>query len=236
MRKFFLFFYVLFLIGCGISVVEAEKRGLIIPAYFYNQSLWDKVANANIEEIVIVNPANGPGSLVDENYVNFIKDLVNNYKKPIGYVYTKWGDRDIELVKDDIDTWLRLYPEIQGFFVDETSNNATKIDYYKDIYNYIKSKGKYFVVLNPGTMPNTAYFSIADNIVVYEGDVKNLPNEACKSYADKSSIIVYGADEAEMREIVSSKHCEFMYITDDNNTNPYDSLPSYFDEEIDVLK
>ena len=107
---------------------------------------------------------------------------------------------------------------------------------YKDIYNYIKSKGKYFVVLNPGTMPNTAYFSIADNIVVYEGDVKNLPSEACKSYAYKSSIIVYGADEAKMREIVSIKHCRYMYITDDNDTNPYDSLPSYFDEEIDVLK
>ncbi len=225
-----------FLIGCGISVVEKEERGLIIPAYFYNQSLWDKVVNASIDEMVIVNPANGPGSLKDEKYEKFISDLVAYDKRPIGYVYTKWGDRDIDLVKDDIDTWFELYPQIEGFFIDETATGADKLDYYKDLYDYIKSKGDFFVVLNPGTMPISAYFKIADNIVVYEGEAKKLPNESCNIYADKSSIIVYNATEEQMREIISVKHCKYLYITDENDSNPYDDLPSYFDKEIDALK
>jgi hypothetical protein len=221
------------------ALIIDTDQGVIIPIYFYNNddtNKWEEVINIQSEAVVIINPFNGPGNEIDENYVTFINDLINNSKKPIGYVHTQWGERDIELVKKDIDTWLQFYPKIQGFFIDEASESITKIDYYKDIYNYIKSKGNYFIVLNVGTMPNESYFSIADNIVVYEGDVKNLPNEACKSYAYKSSIIVYGADEDKMKEIISTKPCMYIYITDDNDSMPYDSLPSYFDEEIELLK
>jgi len=217
-------------------VGKKEKRGLIIPAYFYNESLWERVVYAPIDEIVIINPANGPGSSKDENYEKFISDLTAHDKRPVGYVYTKWGDRDIDLVKDDIDTWIEFYPQIEGFFLDEAASGADKLGYYENIYDYIKSQGKFFVVLNPGTMPISAYFDISDNIVVYEGEAKNLTHESCKTYADKSSIIVYNATEEQMREIIATKHCKYLYITDENDSNPYDDLPSYFEEEIEALK
>jgi hypothetical protein len=233
MKKLFLLIGIILFFGCGSSV--SEKRGLIVPVYFYNLSEWERVENASIDEIAVINPSNGPGSSVDENYADFIKALVNNGKKPIGYVYTKRGERDISEVEDDIDTWISFYPQIKGFFIDEAASGVDKLDYYEKLKDYIKAKGNYFIVLNPGSMPNAAYFSIADNIVVYEGNVSEL-NASCTSYADKSSIIVYNATKEQMLDIINRYHCRYLYVTDDNLPNPYDTLPSYFDEEIDALK
>ncbi len=237
MKKLFLFIGIIFVLGCGgNSISEKETRGLIVPVYFYNLSEWDRVVDADIDEIAIINPSNGPGSSVDDNYVNFIKALVSKGKKPVGYVYTKWGSRDISEVKDDIDTWLSFYPQIKGFFVDEAATGVDKLSYYEELRDYIKSKGDFYIVLNPGTQPNAAYFSIADNIVVYESNLSELDENLCKTYIDKSSIIVYGVTKDEMIKIVNKYHCRYIYITDDTLPNPYDTLPSYFDEEINALK
>jgi len=233
MKKLFLFIGINLFLGCGSGA--SYERGLIVPVYFYNLSDWDRVVRADIDEVVIINPSNGPGSSVDDNYVDFINDLVVNNKKPVGYVYTKWGERDIDAVKDDIDTWLSFYPQIKGFFLDEAASGADKLYYYEELKEYIKSKGDYYIVLNPGTSPHPSYFDIADNIVVYEGNSTNLKDE-CSSYSDKSSIIVYNATKDEMLNIINKYHCRYLYITDDTLPNPYDTLPSYFDEEIDALK
>ena len=236
MKKLFLLAGILLILGCKIVETNNENRGLIVPVYFYNLSEWDKVADADADEIAIINPSNGPGNDVDDNYVQFIDKLVSNGKKPVGYVYTKWGARDIDEVEDDIDTWLGFYPNIKGFFIDEVTADANGLDYYKRLTDYIRSKGDYYIVLNPGTTPNPAYFDIADNVVVYENNATSLVSNPCESYSDKSSIIVYGADENRMEEILNNYHCRYVYVTDDNQPNPYDSLPTYFDREIELLK
>jgi hypothetical protein len=235
MKKLFLLVGIFFILGCGNSN-NNEKRGIILPVYFYNLSEWQRVVNANVDEIAIINPSNGPGSEIDDNYVEFISNLINSKKTPIGYVYTKWGDRDIEEVKDDIDTWISFYPKIKGFFIDEAAEGVDKLSYYQELRDYIKSKGNYYIVLNPGIMPNPAYFDIADNIVVYENNFSELNDSICTSYADKSSIIVYGANEEEMIDILNKYHCRYLYVTDDTLPNPYDTLPSYFDKEIELIK
>ena len=147
MEKIVFIIGMLFILGCGSSdnnSIKEEKRGLIVPIYFYDLNKWQDVVNVNIDEIAIINPSNGPGSNIDENYVNFIDDLVKNNKSPIGYVYTKWGNRDISEVENDIDTWMVFYPNIKGFFIDEAATGLDKFEYYKDLANYIKSKGNYY--------------------------------------------------------------------------------------------
>ena len=232
--RILLLLFSLFFIGCNVSVSEKNKK-IIIPQYFYDYDLWQKVVDADIKGYVIINPSNGPGDNTDSAYSNEIQDLIDGGKTPIGYIYTKWGDRDIEEVKDDVDKWLELYPQIKGFFIDEASTLSDRFKYYKELKNYIDSKGNYKFVLNPGTFPNGVYFSIADTVVVYEGNATALDDNVCKSYSSQSAVIVYGADENQMRNIVN-RPCRYFYVTDDNDTNPYDSLPSYFDEEIKLLK
>ncbi|QCI27696.1 spherulation-specific family 4 protein [Caminibacter pacificus] len=234
MRYFFILTAFLFL-GCNLSVTTDNSKKIIVPQYFYDYNLWDEVAKADIKGYVIINPANGPGDNVDSAYVNDIDNLLYYGKTPIGYIYTKWGDRNLSDVEADVDKWLELYPKIKGFFVDEASNTIDRFSYYQELADYIKSKGDYKIVLNPGTSTNAVYFSIADTIVTYEGLAKDTPSDVCEEYSSQSAIIVYDANESVMRELVN-RPCSYFYITDDNDSNPYDSLPSYFDEEIRLLK
>ncbi|EDM22962.1 spherulation-specific family 4 protein [Caminibacter mediatlanticus] len=241
MKKLFLFIFFLFLLfGCKTEVVldnEVKNKNMIIPVYFYDKTLWDKVVYASLDDMyVIINPSNGPGNYIDSNYQEFINKLVTYKKKPIGYVYTTYGSRNIVDVENDIDKWLELYPNIKGFFIDEVSNNDNNLTYYETLFNYIKSKGDYFVVLNPGTQISSNYFNIADLIVVFENRNIYFNSEICKDNPNKSAVIVYGANYDEMKDIINNSECKYFYITDDNLPNPYDTLPSYFDEEINELK
>ena len=102
----------------------------------------------------------------------------------------------------------------------------------------IKLKGfnkDLITVLNVGSFPDFGYFNIADNIVVYEGNVSNLDIYVCDAFPNQSSIIVYGADENDMVDIIQNTHCKYVYITDDNLPNPYDTLPGYLDTELDII-
>jgi len=233
--RVFLAFFALLLLGCGASVSEEASKKIIIPQYFYDFDLWKKVIDADIGGYVIINPSNGPGESTDSAYLNEIHDLIRSGKTPVGYVYTKWSDRSIDEVKEDIDTWLKLYPEIKGFFIDECSNSVEKFPYYEELKNYIKAKGDYKIVLNPGTQAPAVYYSISDTVVSFEGAAKDAPDDLCAVYPSKSAAIIYDANESFMREALN-RPCEYFYITDDNDSNPYDTLPSYFDEEIELLK
>ena len=243
MRYFFLILPLFIFMGCK-AVIENQdenstqvEKNMVIPAYFYDENLSQKVTKANLDDmIVIVNPNNGPGDKNDSYYTNFITNLVNAHKIPIGYVYTKYSNRNLDEVENDIDKWIKLYPKIKGFFIDEVSSNKDDLTYYKTLSDYIHQKGDYYIELNPGTMPDKGYFDISDSVVVYEDRVKYYDYNVCKDYPDKSAVIIYGANRNDMKNIIKNSNCKYYYITDDNLPNPYDSLPSYFDEEINELK
>jgi len=228
MKKIFLIL-ILFLVGCGGNNQKnkIDNKTLIIPAYFYDLNKWDKIAKSEAKEVVIVNPSSGPGNNIDNNYVNFI-DLLNSYNKiPIGYVYTKWANRDTNEVKQDIDTWLDFYPKIKGFFFDEVNTSKGAFNYYKDLADYVKSKGDYKIVLNPGTSIDKSYFSIADFIVVFEGDFKDFNNQICKNFSDKKGVIFYNVDKNTFLRNYQKIDCKYLYFTDVKYPY-YQDLPSFF--------
>ncbi len=217
--------------------VDSKQRNLIIPLYKEDKTLWDKLISLNIDRLIaVVNPDNGAGTTKSLFYEDIINRLIINNKIPIGYIPTNYGSRNIDDVKNELDRWLAFYPNIEGFFIDEVSGNINDYQYYEEIFFYIKSKGDFFTVLNVGSYPNESYFNIADNIVVYEGDVNNLNISVCDSYSNKSSIIVYNGTETDMENIIKNSNCNYVYITDDNLPNPYDTLPTYIDIEVETIK
>ncbi|WP_456396581.1 spherulation-specific family 4 protein [Desulfurobacterium sp.] len=244
MKKLAYFCLSIFFISCGVHVEKYTEHKVIIPAYFYpTNSDWGKVLSipSELSPIVVLNPdaEGGPGSGEDPLYTQLIERLNEKKFLPIGYVYTTYAQRDLADVETDIDTWLELYPGIKGFFIDEvTSDNYTyDLNYYRAIYNYIKSKGNYFVVLNPGAKPTDDYFSFADNIVVFENSYDVFKTYGCTSnFPEKSSCIIYGASEDEMKNIAASTDVSYLYVTDDDDGFPFDRLPIYWNEELEILK
>jgi len=201
MKKAFLMMVFVFLVSCGGSSSNLSNPAssspnnsssnssnlansnlnnfttYIIPLYSYPdgqyQSEWEKLYNLNTSKrvYVIINPDNGPGNITDANYLNTINKLKAKGFYVIGYVYTNYGNENLEDVKNDMNKWLSLYgaDKIDGFFIDGTSHNVQNFDYYKDVYTFANSKGK-LVILNPGTNVDLKFFNISDKMIVFESN------------------------------------------------------------------
>lgn len=193
------------------SVLGNSSRKIIVPAYFY-PSLWNTgsmeyyywaklfdVANRlGPQLIVIVNPFNGPGDMVDPYYSKVIEELIARRAIVLGYVYTKWAQRPIEEVLGDVDTWFTLYPGVAGIFVDEVSpeGSETVVNYYQAVTSKVKSRNG-LVVCNPGTpVRNPAsYNEVCDMVIVFEDGLteymrnRDIVREAIKSVKNPGVIL-----------------------------------------------
>lgn len=58
----------------NVPQLKGCAQGLAIPSYFYPGALWSQ-AQAAKAGIVIINPASGPGAVVDANYVNTVNSM-----------------------------------------------------------------------------------------------------------------------------------------------------------------
>src|SRR3972149_6650584 len=85
------------------SQAATSCQKMLLPAYFYpstSQALWDKViADASSMGFIIADPANGPGTFVDQNYVSVLSKVKNANIKVLGYVDTNYGNRDTVITK-----------------------------------------------------------------------------------------------------------------------------------------
>jgi hypothetical protein len=201
------------------------------------QSQWENLYNLNTSKgvDVIVNVSNGPGTNVDPNFTNAINRLKTRGFHIFGYVYTRYGSRNLNDVKYDMNNWLLFYGanNIDGFFIDETSNDATYYSYYQDIYNYARSNGK-FVILNPGWNINTDYFNIADKIVVIETNLKGfnsfIYNNYSSIYSDRVCSIVLGVSPSASISVINKmvqNNSSCGYITNKSGGGAYYYLSPY---------
>jgi len=236
MKKILLFFL---LWSISFALTNAKDIDLsiydyLIPAYWYSYDLNNQLLSIEDKSsIVIVNPSNGDFNDLEDIFLDEINKIYQKNNLAIWYVYTKYSKRDIEEVKNRIDNWLKYYPNINWFFLDETSNTADKINYYTNIYNYIKSKDpNLVVVLNPWNIPDKWYLKISDNIVVYENPCNTYSNYKLEDWlidkGKKISFLWYGCDKYQYNNLANKYWKYITYFTDDwNDLNPWDNLSNY---------
>lgn len=242
------------LITANTTPPPVGELKILIPLYNYPNWYqpasyrWDEVAAANsrVPIVAIINPNDGPdGGPPNSDYVHGLDDLRTASVTMIGYVSTVYGDRDINLVKADIDLYATHY-NINGIFLDETASGADKLNYYTTLYQYIKSKpGLTQVVLNPGTQIIESYISqpAGDTAVIFEngsGWPAYVPDAYVQNYpANRFSMLAYGvANAATMRDYVNlarARNVGYVYVTNDGGANPWDTLPSYWTALIDYV-
>ena len=218
--------------------INFENYKNLIPAYWWSYELnKDLLKLDQHSSIVIINPSNGDFNKSEDVFKDEINKTHQNNNLAIWYFYTKYGKRDLDKVKSVIDKRLKYYPNIDGFFVDETADTKDKINYYKEIYNYIKQKdASLVVVLNPWTTPDKWYFNISDNIVVYENPCKDYEDydmpDWLKSYKDKISFLWYSCSKKQYINL-KNKYWDYKYyFTNDwDDWNPWDSLSNYLLED-----
>ncbi|MCD6300551.1 MAG: spherulation-specific family 4 protein [Staphylothermus sp.] len=242
-----LFIILLFFVGSFAQILYSDfnsttpcvKIKVIIPAYFSLTNYIKQKIISNAENVILIASA-GIRPRMDLNLREFIKELRSKGGTVLGYIHTSWGSRNKSYVKEDVDLWIQYYPEIDGFFIDEVSNELNKLSYYEELYKYIKSKGNYTIMLNPGTLLPTEYNNVGDSIMIFENtyEVYNsmgtIPNPS--KYKNPAAIVYNVKPEKAYDVIMSLINQGFKYIyVYDAAKNVYDHLSNYFDLMIKLL-
>ncbi len=226
---------------------------VLVPAYFYpvNNSPWDDLNDAasQVEITAIMNPGSGPGNSQDTNYVNAVDSLRSAGGLVIGYVHTSFGTRDLNTVLSEIDDYDNWY-NIDGIFVDEMANSgpAERLNYYRDIYNHVKSiDPNWTVVGNPGTDTLEQYLTwpTADQFVIFEDFGSAYAGDTTPSWVSDyertqfAHLIHSESSNVTMQsnlELAVTRNAGSVYITNDVLNNPWDTLPSYWQAQIDAIE
>ena len=224
------------------------KTGIYVPLYVYpggnGMSHWEaviksKIAHPSVPFVVVINPSSGVGTKQDNNYVIGINNLKSSGITVIGYVYTNYGARNLDSLKSEIDKYKAWY-NVDGIMFDEMSNKIGYELYYECLTSYAKSLGMKLTKGNPGTSVPPSYTSAADNFVIYENSgfpslqwIKDLHTDYDKR---ELSFVSYGISRLDTQYILYASNCVgLMYITHNVLPNPYDSIPSYFEDLVSTL-
>jgi hypothetical protein len=248
--------YRLAMAGAIVSVIAAaQARGeldIVVPAYFYpsaNSPWVDMTAVADDVAITaIMNPSSGPGAAKDNNYVAAVNAFRAAGGRVIGYVHTSYGARPLATVTADIDRYAEWY-DIDGIFVDEMANvgPAERLNYYKAIYDHAKGiDGQWEVMGNPGTHTIEQYLTwpTADRLVVFENASSAYPAyspSAWNAKYDRAHFVHLihtepSADSMRSRlEMAVARGAGGVYVTNDVMNNPWNTLPSYWQAEVDAV-
>ncbi|KAJ6157375.1 hypothetical protein N7470_004967 [Penicillium chermesinum] len=184
---------VLFIIICAavippVVVTELRKKNdmgpkskVIVPLYVYPApGAWaplekEIAAHPDVNFTVVINPGSGPGpnALPDANYTREIP-VLRSYEnvRLLGYVHTSYAQRNISLVRRDIETYA-AWPDVSSNKLATPQRySGSAFDYLQNLTDLAKSLDGFgpdpFVVHNPGTVPDSRYMATADSTVVVE--------------------------------------------------------------------
>ncbi len=224
--------------------VDRSKTGIIYPLFGYPNPSWDEMiryrnAHQSLPWIATINPGNGPETARDPGIAEYVQRMQSRNMQVLGYVSTFWAAVPVETVKLDIDRYRQFYGT-DGIFFDEMSNEAEDVEYYREITQYAKSLGMEYVVGNTGTDAAPAYIGVVDNIVISEGygtpTLSRLGGWHADHPKENFSYVAYSQSTIDSEFVAtSSSFASYMFVTDDNFPNPYDELPSHFDELLMLL-
>jgi Spherulation-specific family 4/Domain of unknown function (DUF4214) len=217
-------------------------------------------AASKVSITAIFNPNSGPASSASPAYASAFTNLEAAGGKVVAYVTTENGNANgttpLATVEKEITTYLTQYPgQIDGFMLDQMLVTPTTLPYYINIYSYIKSLSPSSTVIgNPGqpylngTTP-AQYLAVADVFNIFEGtnaSYASFPSGQTWYQSDPSdwfSNIVYDVPADSDNSSTSSamqadvtfavaQDTGFVYITNTSGGNPYQELPSYWNQEV----
>jgi Spherulation-specific family 4 len=234
----------LFLFNClvctllrNISDDSELADGIIVPLYSYPGPTWQSVirtkeANPLVPILAVINPANGPGTSPDPNYVESINRLRSVGVTVLGYIHTSYGARLQYAVIADIDAYRRWY-DLNGILFDEMSSATGFESYYSSLNEYTKSLGYSLTVGNPGTAVPLSYVGTMDVLCIYENVglplLHELFSRTVAHHKSKFASVSIGVGTLDAVFVsAASKYVRWIYVTDANLPNPYNVLPSYF--------
>jgi Spherulation-specific family 4 len=236
----------------GRPAPAARRLRLLVPAYIYpageGRKQWQRLgdAAAKVDLVVIVNPDTGPGIERNSVYASAIAEAADRGVKLVGYVSTQYADRPAAKVKADIDAWVRFYPRIIGFFLDQQPRDPGHAAYFAEISTYARGKLRdALVITNPGIPCDEAYLArrASDLVCVFANFEGFGPFEMpayLKGYdpSHYAALVYQVADAESMSTMLKEaiiKRIGYIYVTDGKQPSQWGRLPAYWDAEVEAV-
>jgi hypothetical protein len=226
-----------------MDALDTVDVGTIFPFYIYptSSAIQELINTAtqypNVPIWVILDPANGPGNQIDPTYVSAIQQIRAAGIVILGYVNTNYGKRAKSLVEKDISTWVNFYGP-DGIFLDLMAVNHP---YYSSITDYAEGLGIQIVEGNPGTNISPSAGKDVDIVNIFENDFIPSPLSQFSDWYDlyppsDLSIICYDVASLPTTFITeAAQYFGWIFVTDNDGSDPYDAYPSYFNSFIQLL-
>lgn len=233
-------------------------RGLYVPFYKYPASVATDTDIAAVistarqlrgvaSVVAIINPASGPGTATDSNYV----ELIDAFRGAgifcaayvaTGMITTARSEADI---KADIDTWKTLYDGLDGIFLDEMASSLTagEVATFDNVRKHAKTvlgPGA-FVDANPGVGQGLLQHigALFDIVVCWENETFPTEAEALggsefrKYSRDATACMIHSQasfDIGQWQQML--EWYGYVYATPDLMPNPYDDLHRVYMPEL----
>jgi hypothetical protein len=229
------------------AITSPNQLRILLPLYAYPEwwdapaYIWDDVAaqGSNAPITAIINPDSGPGvGFPNVDYVQGIADLRAGGVQMIGYVYTSYGARPLTNVLADIAAYAAS-TNVSGIFLDECANTTNLLAYYTQLYAAVHSHpGFDLVVVNPGTqLPEPFVAAPATDVAVIFEHETGWPAYAVDGFVaryptDRFAALPYAVSNLALMhafvDLAVRRNVGWIYVTDDDLPNPWDTLPAYW--------
>lgn len=219
-----------------------------MPLYAYptDGTTWTDLAAAakahpSVEVVAIINPDSGPGAAADPVFSDGIAALQAANVRVVGYVATGYGSKSMYVVNAETDKYALYYPGLDGMFFDEMSSDEADVSKYSNVGAHAGGAIGGITIGNPGTSVPIALLTTMERVVVYENPGQPAAAEIAAATKDSNAakfvILPYGVSTLDAAFVAEARtHARCIYVTNDVEPNPWDSLPPYFDALLTALE
>jgi Spherulation-specific family 4 len=214
------------------GVSPRQTPGVLVPAYFgpWEVGHWSRLL-ADRPAIVVINPANGPGSGPSAQYLSLVRRLQESGSTVLMYVRTGYFRRpEPEIALDAANA--RAWFGVDGMFfdevpVDDTASVAARLDTLAEL-------SPAYCVFNTGRTVFGDWFDRWPHalFVTFEGSAKQLterfgnrPDRQVWGPAARQLWLVHSVPAGSRnryRRLLGDAGLGFGYVTDDVLPNPWD--------------
>jgi hypothetical protein len=173
--------------------------------------------------------------MVDPEFAKACELLKLYSVKTLGYVYTDYGSRPIEVVRNRIELYYRIYGT-DGILLDEMARQEGVEGYYSSITSFVKDLGMRNTVGNPGTSVAERYVKTVDTLIIYEKDGYPDPDKIKertfygKYRPEKFGLLLHSLSYYSTEWVKeATKFARYLYVTNAVPPNPYDPVSGYLD-------
>lgn len=220
---------------------------LAVPAYDYPwpaSRFWPRLRRLAPGSVVVIDPADGPGSELDPRYVDAVAELRRAGARVLGYVDSAYGVRDHAAMLDDARAHQRWY-DVDGVFIDRAWLHT---DAYDDEHVALLRSLREMGLpadLNAG-QPHVdpRFLELADRTVLFEGPFAQYlglewPGWTSTVDPARQWHLVYDVptaqDMATVAALARARGAGWVTITDRGMPNPWDGVPTYWDDLVDSV-